>query len=337
MGEEAIDVRALRRMKHVVRKLKTEHRELLYPLCRMKLCEEKSSKNWMEKGIATDGLRIFYCPDQVWSKETGEMERRLAHMLCHGLLGHFEIERTQCMEFDWQVMDAQAERMMTFLGIPNEADQKGLREGADPVDRWGLEGIKARTMGTVCRSSVERLHSLLAKQWDDHSFWHDTEGQNRERTLLWDRAREILMDSWEEQVMAKVLRQRARRLKIGWEEAWLEALLQDGGAERERERLDGLNETGWWRLTDYLCELLVKKPARETGETQEDKETAGRLECLLAVLETAKEKEILEEKIFYFVMDSEPLLRAVSRVRAERYLELCSRLLEGMGENRYIP
>lgn len=126
--------------------------------------------------LVTDGIRLFYDPDNILcfgSGTTGrcELELKILHIIIHGLLGHFgrgeaSIDRSLL----WQVMDIQVTAVMNMMDIK----RSGVRYYIPNVGKWFESEVgeslyyKALT-DKALRGKIRNIGREC--YLDDHHWW----------------------------------------------------------------------------------------------------------------------------------------------------------------------
>ncbi len=131
--------------------------------------------------LSTDGLHIFYNPNQLineYRKDGRKLGICIAHMMLHGLLGHFEeIARFQHPRLAGVIMDAQIEKLLNKMGLINwhqgrhdEADYYDLHERIMQEDFQGFSAYYESLKYKRLRKFWLGHENILKK--DDHDFWN---------------------------------------------------------------------------------------------------------------------------------------------------------------------
>lgn len=335
---EAESTRAARRLEKAIREMKEEYRELFYPLRRM-TCKEAQwhMAIFNEEALCTDGLHIYYNPAHVASMDATVMKRQIAHLVFHGILGHFENGDVPggLVIAGKRMMDQQVERMSCWFDIPKDSDSLWFTK--EDASVWPSHEAYYGFCAVRDKKDIEALMMELggAAKGDDHIMWNSLEddGKRQEMARLWRRAREIFIAEIEGRLMDRMFRQHLRRIRSGLGAQELEEFLQGRGTAQLREYLEKADDICWWELTEYFCELLVdeaKEGAAVYGAVSE------KVEHLFTILEMAMEREILQEKVFLFINGNEALLRAVCAARPDGYLKQCERWIAGMDAHQFV-
>lgn len=126
-----------------------------------------------------------------------------------------------------------------------------------------------------------------------------------------------------------VLREYELQIRTGFTLREMEALLEGEDAKGFERKIVELERQQQWCLVEELCTLLSKVKSDDSGQ-----ETAGcvasRMENMLEVLSRADVNGALPEKAFRIINQDKELLRVLSEVRVESYLELCMRYCNRM-------
>lgn len=177
-----------RRMQNVIRELKAEREELIYPLSRM-ICEER--EDMMIPALSTDGRRIFYTYDHVAGTSNYDLKCEIMHILFHGILGHFESnEQFTQKELAWVVMDAQAELLLERYGMQNRRDRlSALNRALDDHCGFGHYYRALEDEGYAWRLGSLKYRLLR----DDHRLWSPLEKEREKVGELWGMSRKCLL------------------------------------------------------------------------------------------------------------------------------------------------
>lgn len=128
--------------------------------------------------FCTDGTRVYYNPKTIISKEKAPgmdyLEYKFAHIVAHGLLGHFETTKEfRNQELSNVIMDAQVKVFLDKIGVHQDSRSEGLfGERDDLRPEEVTNGFSSYYK--ALQSKVER------KKWakrastyyiDDHQYW----------------------------------------------------------------------------------------------------------------------------------------------------------------------
>lgn len=129
-----------------------------------------------QTGCCTDGTHIYYNPKMVIRREKYSgiryLEYDIAHIVAHGLLGHFETTKEfRNKELLWVIMDAQVKMFLEKIGICRyEKNQDLFGKPDDLQESEVTNGFSSYYK--ALQSKTER------KKWekrgyysDDHRFW----------------------------------------------------------------------------------------------------------------------------------------------------------------------
>lgn len=187
-------VDAWKLIQHVVRELKRKYSDFIYPLSMLEWKEREytssqAERNW--KLLSTDGLNIYYVPQEVNIGKVQQLERELIHILLHGFLGHFERNSEfSRKETAWAIMDMQVALVSNLLGITGESYQlKYINATVEGRYDFGLyyKALGDKRLGTNIVMLARRLKE------DDHGEWERRADNTREKIAkLWGQARVCL-------------------------------------------------------------------------------------------------------------------------------------------------
>lgn len=156
-----------------LRNLKDKLYVYLYALNSFEFVAIKNNVN-----MATDGIRIFYNPDYIikkyQSRRMNEVEVEIAHIMMHGLLGHFEEETDfRNTRLAWVIMDAQVYKILKKIGVISADDDRDVSfQGYAPY----YEALLNK------RLRLKWLESKALYQMDDHRFWRQPKTENQTET-----------------------------------------------------------------------------------------------------------------------------------------------------------
>lgn len=161
--------------------IKSELYQYIYAINIFKFVPIKEDIN-----MCTDGEIIYYNPDWIIELNRGRMgdelkyiEKKIVHMLLHGLLGHYDDEPTfRNKSLIWSVMDGQVHRVLEKLTTRYGEDgraQAGFSDYANTGIGYseyykGLKNKKVRDWWVNNRHSFEM---------EDHRYWSMREEESK--------------------------------------------------------------------------------------------------------------------------------------------------------------
>ena len=209
-------------LNRVIRNLKTELYEYIYALDVFKFVAVKE-----KIPISTDGIHLFYNPDEViknYMFHRREYELQIAHIMIHGLLGHFnEITNFRNKRLINAVMDAQVEELLEKMGMVKRR-KGGISKYMQDMLLDNFQGYSSyyeALRNKRLRKSWKSFGSEL--QRDSHDYWEKeiirlrlqksiqdegNSGANKESMQqrlqeVWNKARKITLGAENSANMAK--------------------------------------------------------------------------------------------------------------------------------------
>ncbi len=129
-------------------------------------------------GICTDGKYIYYNPDCIIGSksecEKKRLEYKIAHIVAHGLLGHFEANKEfRNKELAWVIMDAQVDVFLNKIGVRNPQDQIDNIGQSDNMDEDEVtEGFSCYYQALQSKKKRRMWQNMWLKYyWDNHNYW----------------------------------------------------------------------------------------------------------------------------------------------------------------------
>ncbi|MBQ7933748.1 MAG: hypothetical protein IJ327_03035 [Lachnospiraceae bacterium] len=132
-----------------------------------------------------------------------------------------------------------------------------------------------------------------------------------------------------EMEQSAVFREYEVRIRTGFTAGEMEALLEGEDVEEFQQKIAALDRSQQWRLVEELCTLLSKVKSDAPGQ-ETAAHIASRMQNMLEVLSGTDENGALPEKAFRMINQDKELLRVLSEVRVESYLNLCMRYCNRM-------
>ncbi len=170
-----------------MKNVKAELYQFIYAINIFKLVPVKE-----RTGLCTNGENIYYNPDEVigdvaWSlyhnnnKGMENIEKKLVHMLMHGLLGHFQDEPTfRNKELAWAVMDAQVHRLLHKISKKydnmdefNWKVEERLKSNSKGYSEY-YNGLKNKQIRRFWKDNYIYI------QVDKHEYWNEPKNQQQE-------------------------------------------------------------------------------------------------------------------------------------------------------------
>ncbi len=121
--------------------------------------------------LRADGLTLYYHPETVirdYLAEKKSIPRQLLHILCHGLLGHFQRRKGQMAD----LFDAAADLSANALAL--ELDPKFARKPDRETREKYLGNVDTLYLAARTKAEAQALtdHARPFRE-DDHSLWDD--------------------------------------------------------------------------------------------------------------------------------------------------------------------
>lgn len=275
-------------VKQIVLELKNENREWIYPLSRLQF--EEADDRLLQKGFATDGVKVYYHPKYILEHKKSELKMQLLHILLHGLLGHFESKDEYGQKaYRNFMMDVQVEYVLSRM---NKQDSLSYAESVRQKSKWKkLDryvqgdysiGIYRRLCEKTILSSVVDYYNLQIQR-DDHEMWD--KGDRQVCMALWISIREEMLEEGEKEGEGNVTKERldhlADRMNIAeteWKSVGEESIFEAGMGKRIdykellknlvcfRERSAETPDSIDYMLYQYGMELYEDIPLIEPAE-----------------------------------------------------------------------
>ncbi len=157
-------------LKKLMRNLKSKLYHYIYALDVFEFVAVKE-----KIALSTDGIHIYYNPSKViqdYRKNSKDLELQIAHMMVHGLLGHFEkLSQFEHKRLAGIIMDAQVEKLLVKMGLRKKSEDSYFVRTDKAIEMY-FEGYAPYYEATK--------NKRLRKYWmrcgleferDDHSFW----------------------------------------------------------------------------------------------------------------------------------------------------------------------
>lgn len=181
----------LRDIFRLIKKNVCNSASFLYPVCAMlSFIPEETG---MGKGVlSTDGINIYYCPEEVLElykeRRLSQIERELLHILLHGMLGHFGMwQDVGNQELFDLCADMEAEQLMVRLKLNRRGTPGGRKQETGGGTVRGCRKMYAQYLqqintGQANLDGIKR--NSEAEDTDNHQRWKQN-GQKENIRRFW--------------------------------------------------------------------------------------------------------------------------------------------------------